>query len=1216
MTREWIEPIYDRTYGNVLSVQQNPDQINPKGCWNDTDLTRIEKNTAYCLEWMIEQKIIRTEQHLEIHEEDGYWVKNTIPTKTQIDRVINNVRTLIEISKHNPVIADQLPTIYASTQVNYVLANQIEFALELMHSQPKLPLEYFNVTIVNGVITTILRDDGHTEVVNESQALVAEDEIVTIRGMEYGEYAQYQTFAYWSSNAEDLGLLIPDSETQEVHFKMPYRELSFTANFETHILRTLKINGGYISVSGNPREESGPNTGTYYAGDQIMIIANRATDGKVFYEWTGTEEALENILGVTDVEDPSTAILTMPEADVTLTPKYINAGMHNVTVNGGSGSGAYNYKDYVSISANVPSHYEFAYWSGNTSYLTDIYSAYQSFEMGDVNISFTAHFNYVYSRNDVQVINGKIRINGNEVNKATQLLEASSQTLVPTPPNSSQGLDYWSIEGAGSIRTDDVDNHTNTFVVGDGNAIITGHYNTLRTLAVENINNNGSSTTYNIVQGHKIRLSTNEVSGNYMFVNWSMNGSQLSTSTSFTYTVPNDNKVIRANYRLKNQVQITINYGTHSEVITMTERSSRSITADAAPAGKHFVRWDYSNLYTVNNRYSTITSFTAGSGNGSITAIYENDYNYYNLKVNGGTGSGDVREGGSTTIDATQAPATYEFDYWEINSGVGASIANIYTKRTTFYMGTSDAVITAHYKPIPRFNVRVIDGYVKNDNGEWVESASLLRNASNAIKIKNAPTGYRFLQWEIYVNGVLQTDANDVLLPYAETTTLRNLLRDITIKATYYVPDPTIMYTLIIERKTGEKEQYNYPAGTDVPIYASYPDEGKVFYRWEGDIAYVAGGIYKSESYVHMPAQNIEIRERFEDEGFIPKFELTMTNPQYGECCYETEYTNPETGETTITETWVKKYLYPEGTEVKIRVTDIDPEEYFSQWNAINHDTSEDARSIIKELNKPITTLIIPDYPVDCEPVIPLKTTYELRVTNGYTGGRESALYYEGARADVYFGKVSTDDIHYDFTRWTGASGTDITKIQLWDGGMFDVSNPGTAEEPIYIKMPGKATELIGNYTTSYKLELTGATIDGTEEESVGYYPAGTIKNITANPPAEGMKFQYWEGDTDRLGSKYDPTTTIEISTLPTRLTVVYSTDEDQNSIGFVNSSLDETTTVNNSDIHVIAGKIEIGFILTDIKGHIYVVTGVNSELGTCSIYRMTKIYMGGNLYG
>ena len=53
MTKEWIEAITDRTYGDVQMVQSNPELEHAKGAWNAEDLNRIEKNTAYCVEYMM-----------------------------------------------------------------------------------------------------------------------------------------------------------------------------------------------------------------------------------------------------------------------------------------------------------------------------------------------------------------------------------------------------------------------------------------------------------------------------------------------------------------------------------------------------------------------------------------------------------------------------------------------------------------------------------------------------------------------------------------------------------------------------------------------------------------------------------------------------------------------------------------------------------------------------------------------------------------------------------------------------------------------------------------------------------------------------------------------------------------------------------------------------------------------------------------------------------
>ena len=66
MVKEWIEAVTDRTYGDVQIVQSNPELEHAKGAWNAEDLNRIEKNTAYCVEYMLEKKIYRLRQKNEI----------------------------------------------------------------------------------------------------------------------------------------------------------------------------------------------------------------------------------------------------------------------------------------------------------------------------------------------------------------------------------------------------------------------------------------------------------------------------------------------------------------------------------------------------------------------------------------------------------------------------------------------------------------------------------------------------------------------------------------------------------------------------------------------------------------------------------------------------------------------------------------------------------------------------------------------------------------------------------------------------------------------------------------------------------------------------------------------------------------------------------------------------------------------------------------------
>ena len=1285
MTKEWIEPIYDRTYGDVLSAQNNPDQLTPKGCWNAVDLNRIENNVVYCAEYMYDMKIVRDQIDIQ-RVEDNYWQENMIPQQSDIARICNNVRLLISYSMRNPAIADQLPNIYASTQINYVLANQLEFALDLMHNQPKLPLDYWNVTITNGIIDKVLRVNGTEEIINASSALVAEDEYVYIRGVPYGENAQYQIFSMWSGAANDLGLLEPNSTSQSVQFKMPYRAVSLTANFETHIPRTLTLTNAYISTNGDTTATSGPSTGTYYAGDRVMIIANVAEDQKKFYEWLGTEAGLRNIEGTTAAEDGAVSWLTMPDEDVSLYPHYINAGMHNVSIstsgNGTvSGAGQYNYNDTVYISATPSTHYQFVNWSGSyTSYLSNTTSSYQSFKMRDENISFRANFAYQYYNVNVQVIGGYIKINNQNVTSGT-VTESNSYTLIADPPDNSYGIYNWTVEGKGSAsRT--------SFTAGDENAILTANYRKYRTLTINNINNGGGTGTKRAVQGdYWGNVSTNSVvNTNYKFKGWYENNTLISSSTSInlqagdtdrtiearydyypTYTITVINRqgtgttetyyrvsgdsisvsaieevgdtlfngwtgdktssstyiswtvtgdaTITATYRAKETYTLTVNDGTGSG--TYKERQWVSITRNEPAEGYYFSSWSQTGLRSINSYYSATTSVQIGRSDATVTANYASIIPTRAIQIvrNNGTLNYTVQQNSySPYFDYGTAPTGKRFKRWVLTSG-DATIGNTTSSTTRVRANNQDSVITCEYEDIPTYHVIMIDGYVQNDSGNWVTEADIRTGNTNAIKLEQGavPLYHQFSMWEVYdENNNIQTNANDVAAPYAETTRLTGISRNITIKATFYQPASSIKYHLNIHRVDGRVDTSEHSAGEDVSITASTPPTGKEFLYWTGDTSTIGGGVSNASSWLRMPARDVNITEEYVDEGYIPTYELVMDGT-YGECAYTTETTDPETGEITVTKHWVTRHNYPRYEEVEIRAVNIEDQNYFAGWSAAEYETGVDATSIITDTTTSTSTVIMPNYDVSVTPSVIPKQTYLLTVVNGYTGGQESAYYYEGARADIYFRYVDTADTHYQFIRWTGP---DVSKLNLWDGGAFSVTTPGTVNSPQYIKTLGKAVAITGTYNTLYRTTITNGTIVGTGTNE-GFYANNTTLNIAANTAPEGMTFRYWEGDIDHLSSIYDPTPTLTTTIGKTDIRPVYSNISDTNAIGYVNYSLKSSNTVDLTTITVIApstGNIETGFIITDSLGHIYVITAINNGIGT--IVRLTRIVEGGNIYG
>ena len=608
---------------------------------------------------------------------------------------------------------------------------------------------------------------------------------------------------------------------------------------------------------------------------------------------------------------------------------------------------------------------------------------------------------------------------------------------------------------------------------------------------------------------------------------------------------------------------------------------------------------------------SRTTTVRLGRTNATVTAKY--DVRKITIITNSGSHIANIAEGDSHSISAYIPPDGYEFNHWEVTVG-DVTIANQYASSTRVTAHKQDSTVQAVYVLIPKFTVTMVDGYVW-DGTDWVTTATLPRNSTNAIKMKPAPTGQQFLQWEVYQGSVLQTDANDVYSPLAEQTRLRNLLRSITIKATYYTPDPTVVYTLSIQRKDGSIDQNNYAVGTNVSITASVSDQGYEFYKWTGDTAYISGGIYRSESVVHMPAQNIVITETYTPEGYIPEYEVVMYN-QYGKCYYETEEEDSETGEIVTVGHWVTRHSYPEGTLVPIKAEGWDAEYKFNYWRAYERvldQNGNDKTEIIDDLYNVETTMVVPDCDVNIDPNVAPKDTYQMLVVGGGTSGH----YYADKRVDIYFNMQDSDSMHYEFIRWEKGitSEIELYELELYDGGMFDVSIPGTSTIPQYIKMPNKNVELIATYNTYYKFTVTNGIINGTSK-STDYYLPNTTVSITANPAPTGMTFQYWTGDTGQLANRYSPATTVTTVTGTTTLTAVYSTNTDRNSVGYAIISLKDVNTINNNDINVISGEIEAGFILTDSDGHIYLITSVDTSTDTSTIYRLTKIVQGGNTYG
>jgi len=133
---------------------------------------------------------------------------------------------------------------------------------------------------------------------------------------------------------------------------MPAQDVSLTATYKNiPNLYTLTVNRGTGS-------------GSYTNGAHVPIIASNAPTGQAFDRWTGHTAQL-----VYSVTSPSNTVI-MPTNAVSLTATYTNLpGWNTLTVNNGTGSGAYTNGTQVEISADATNGKVFYRWTGAIQYL-------------------------------------------------------------------------------------------------------------------------------------------------------------------------------------------------------------------------------------------------------------------------------------------------------------------------------------------------------------------------------------------------------------------------------------------------------------------------------------------------------------------------------------------------------------------------------------------------------------------------------------------------------------------------------------------------------------------------------------------------------------------------------------------------------------------------------------------------------------------------------
>lgn len=261
-----------------------------------------------------------------------------------------------------------------------------------------------------------------------------------------------------------------------------------------------------------------------------------------------------------------------------------------------------------------------------------------------------------------------------------------------------------------------------------------------------NPSNGGSVSgggTYNSGANCTVTATPNS---NYSFINWTENGTPVSSNTSYSFTV-NDDRTLTANFQYQQPSTYTINAsadpangGTISGAGTYTQGQTCTLIA-SANSGFVFLNWtENGNVVSSNATYS----FTV-TGNRTLVAHFVANPTTYTITVsanpsNGGTvsGGGTYQQGQQCTVVAT-ANSNYTFIKWTENG------TQVSTSPTYSFTVNSNRTLVAHFQSQP--SQYTITLSANPTNGGTVSGGGTYSQGQTCTITANANPNYSFVNW-------------------------------------------------------------------------------------------------------------------------------------------------------------------------------------------------------------------------------------------------------------------------------------------------------------------------------------------------------------------------------------------------------------------------------------------------------------------------------------
>lgn len=494
-----------------------------------------------------------------------------------------------------------------------------------------------------------------------------------------------------------------------------------TYSFTVNNSRTLVAN--YTAITYSITASASPTaggtvtgTGTYNYNASVTVTAT-SSSCYTFTNWTenGTVVSTNATYTFTATEN-RTLVANFTQNTYVITASASPAEAGNVT-----GARTYSCGATATLSATANTGYTFTKWTENNVQVST--NANYSFTVSEAR-TLVANF----STNSYTITASANPTDGGTITGGGTYLYGQTATLTATPATG-YSFTNWTENGT-VVSTDESYAFTVT-----GNRTLVANFSTNSYTVSANVNPTAAGTitgagAYNHGATATLTATADDC---YTFTNWTENGSVVSTSATYTFTVTG-NRTLVANFSI-NSYLISVSaspadYGSVTGAGTYTCGTSAALTA-TANTGYSFTNWTENGTVVST---SAAYSFTVS---GARTLVANFSANSYVITVNT-TGNGSATGGGSydygQTATLTAVPADhYHFVSW--NDGNTDNPRTVTVTGNTTY--TASFAIDQHVIIV---NSNPTEGGIATGGGTFNYGTSI-------HLVATANSGYHFVSW-------------------------------------------------------------------------------------------------------------------------------------------------------------------------------------------------------------------------------------------------------------------------------------------------------------------------------------------------------------------------------------------------------------------------------------------------------------------------------------